>query len=106
MLQYGRRNIACLTIAPTGSTSIMTQTTSGIESVFMPVYKRRRKINSNEKSTASKVAFVDEQVNIRRVHRLSPPLQNVDEGKRIGYGARLYSEGRAGSKIALPLGYF
>lgn len=43
MLKYGRRNIACLTIAPTGTTSLMTQTTSGIEPVFMPVYKRRRK---------------------------------------------------------------
>ena len=59
MLKYGRRNIACLTIAPTGSTSIMTQTTSGIEPVFMPVYKRRRKINSNE-ADKSKVSFVDE----------------------------------------------
>ncbi|MDO5036016.1 MAG: adenosylcobalamin-dependent ribonucleoside-diphosphate reductase [Porphyromonas sp.] len=59
MVKHGRRNIACLTIAPTGSTSIMTQTTSGIEPVFMPVYKRRRKINSNE-STA-KASFVDAQ---------------------------------------------
>ena len=42
MKKYGRRNIACLTIAPTGTTSLMTQTTSGIEPVFMPVYKRRR----------------------------------------------------------------
>ena len=45
MLKYGRRNIACLTIAPTGTTSLMTQTTSGIEPVFLPVYKRRRKVN-------------------------------------------------------------
>lgn len=59
MVKYGRRNIACLTIAPTGSTSIMTQTTSGIEPVFMPVYKRRRKINSNEAEN-SKATFVDE----------------------------------------------
>lgn len=59
MVKHGRRNIACLTIAPTGSTSIMTQTTSGIEPVFMPVYKRRRKINSNELDN-SKVTFVDE----------------------------------------------
>lgn len=59
MAKYGRRNIACLTIAPTGSTSIMTQTTSGIEPVFMPVYKRRRKINSNEAEN-SKATFVDE----------------------------------------------
>ena len=48
MKQYGRRNIACLTIAPTGTVSIMTQTTSGIEPVFMPVYKRRRKVNPND----------------------------------------------------------
>ncbi len=47
--KYGRRNIACLTIAPTGTTSLMTQTTSGIEPVFMPVYKRRRKVNPNDK---------------------------------------------------------
>ena len=58
MLKYGRRNIACLTIAPTGTTSIMTQTTSGIEPVFMPVYKRRRKINPGDKN--SRVDFVDE----------------------------------------------
>ncbi|MCQ2312088.1 MAG: adenosylcobalamin-dependent ribonucleoside-diphosphate reductase [Paludibacteraceae bacterium] len=50
MKQYGRRNIACLTIAPTGTTSIMTQTTSGIEPVFQPVYKRRRKVNPNDKN--------------------------------------------------------
>ena len=58
MLEYGRRNIALLTIAPTGTTSIMTQTTSGIEPVFMPVYKRRRKVNPNDKE--SRVDFVDE----------------------------------------------
>ena len=58
MVKYGRRNIACLTIAPTGTTSIMTQTTSGIEPVFMPVYKRRRKINPNDKNV--RVDFVDE----------------------------------------------
>lgn len=56
--QYGRRNIALLTCAPTGSVSIMTQTTSGIEPVFLPVYTRRRKINPNDKST--KTAFIDE----------------------------------------------
>lgn len=49
MAKYGRRNIACLTIAPTGTTSLMTQTTSGIEPVFMPVYKRRRKVNPGDK---------------------------------------------------------
>ena len=58
MTRYGRRNIACLTIAPTGTTSIMTQTTSGIEPVFMPVYKRRRKVNPND--TDVRVDFVDE----------------------------------------------
>jgi ribonucleoside-diphosphate reductase alpha chain len=58
MKQHGRRNIACLTIAPTGTTSLMTQTTSGIEPVFMPVYKRRRKVNPND--TSVKVDFVDE----------------------------------------------
>ncbi len=50
MKQHGRRNIACLTVAPTGTTSIMTQTTSGIEPVFQPVYKRRRKVNPNDKN--------------------------------------------------------
>ncbi len=58
MLKYGRRNIACLTIAPTGTTSIMTRTTSGIEPVFMPVYKRRRKVNPGDPDV--KVAYVDE----------------------------------------------
>lgn len=58
MEKYGRRNIACLTIAPTGTTSLMTQTTSGIEPVFMPVYKRRRKVNPNDQNVH--VDFVDE----------------------------------------------
>jgi len=58
MLEYGRRNIALLTIAPTGTTSLMTQTTSGIEPVFLPVYKRRRKVNPNDKDV--RVDFVDE----------------------------------------------
>lgn len=58
MLEYGRRNIALLTIAPTGTTSLMTQTSSGIEPVFMPVYKRRRKVNPNDKDV--RVDFVDE----------------------------------------------
>ncbi len=58
MLEYGRRNIALLTIAPTGTTSLMTQTSSGIEPVFMPVYKRRRKVNPNDKHV--RVDFVDE----------------------------------------------
>jgi ribonucleoside-diphosphate reductase alpha chain len=58
MMTYGRRNIALLTIAPTGTTSLMTQTTSGIEPVFLPVYKRRRKVNPNDKNV--NVTFVDE----------------------------------------------
>ena len=58
MVKYGRRNIACLTIAPTGTLSLMTQTTSGIEPVFMPVYKRRRKVNPNDANVH--VDFVDE----------------------------------------------
>jgi ribonucleoside-diphosphate reductase alpha chain len=58
MEQSGRRNIALLTIAPTGSTSLMSQTTSGIEPVFMPFYKRRRKVNPNDKDV--KVSFIDE----------------------------------------------
>ena len=58
MIEHGRRNIALLTIAPTGTTSLMTQTTSGIEPVFLPVYKRRRKVNPNDKD--ARVDFVDE----------------------------------------------
>ena len=58
MEKTGRRNIACLTIAPTGTTSIMTQTSSGIEPVFMPVYKRRRKVNPNDENV--RIDFVDE----------------------------------------------
>lgn len=58
MAQHGRRNIACLTIAPTGTTSLMTQTTSGIEPVFLPVYTRRRKVNPNDPEV--RVDFTDE----------------------------------------------
>jgi ribonucleoside-diphosphate reductase alpha chain len=58
MAKYGRRNIACLTVAPTGTTSLMSQTTSGIEPVFLPVYKRRRKVNPND--VDSHIDFVDE----------------------------------------------
>ena len=58
MKQVGRRNIACLTIAPTGTTSLMTQTTSGIEPVFLPVYKRRRKVNPGDPEV--RVDFIDE----------------------------------------------
>lgn len=58
MIKHGRRNIACLTIAPTGTTSLMTQTTSGIEPVFMPIYKRRRKVNPNDPEVH--IDYVDE----------------------------------------------
>ncbi len=58
MKKYGRRNIACLTIAPTGSTSLLTRTSSGIEPVFMPVYKRRRKVNPNDENV--RIDYVDE----------------------------------------------
>ncbi|MFO7935421.1 MAG: adenosylcobalamin-dependent ribonucleoside-diphosphate reductase [Bacteroidales bacterium] len=58
MKQHGRRNISLLTIAPTGTTSLMTQTTSGIEPVFLPVYKRRRKVNPSDKDAL--ITFVDE----------------------------------------------
>lgn len=58
MKKYGRRNIACLTIAPTGTVSLMTQTTSGLEPVFMPVYKRRRKVNREDEN--ANISFVDE----------------------------------------------
>ena len=58
MVKYGRRNIALLTIAPTGTTSLMTQTTSGIEPIFSTFYKRRRKVNPNDLDV--KVTFKDE----------------------------------------------
>ena len=58
MVRHGRRNISLLTIAPTGTTSMMTQTTSGIEPVFLPFYKRRRKVNPNDKNV--KISFIDE----------------------------------------------
>ena len=58
MMQHGRRNIACLTIAPTGTVSLMTRTTSGIEPVFLPVYKRRRKVNPSDVN--ARVDYVDE----------------------------------------------
>lgn len=58
MSKYGRRNIAMLTIAPTGSVSILTQTTSGLEPVFAVNYKRRRKVNPNDKNV--KITFHDE----------------------------------------------
>lgn len=58
MKKYGRRNIACLTIAPTGTTSLMTRTTSGIEPVFLPAYKRRRKVNPSDENI--RIDYVDE----------------------------------------------
>lgn len=58
MIKHGRRNIACLTIAPTGTTSIMTQTTSGLEPVFLPVYKRRRKVNPSDENVS--IDFIDD----------------------------------------------
>ncbi len=59
MVKYGRRNIACLTIAPTGTTSLMTQTTSGVEPAFMTIYKRRRKVNPNDVNV--RIDFVDDE---------------------------------------------
>ncbi|MBI5915706.1 MAG: adenosylcobalamin-dependent ribonucleoside-diphosphate reductase [Bacteroidetes bacterium] len=58
MVKYGRRNIALLTIAPTGTASLMSQTTSGIEPAFLITYKRRRKVNPNDKE--ANVSFIDE----------------------------------------------
>ena len=68
MVKYGRRNIACLTIAPTGTTSLMSQTTSGIEPVFLPVYTRRRKVNPNDKDV--KLTLWMKQRLVGRVYRL------------------------------------
>jgi ribonucleoside-diphosphate reductase alpha chain len=89
MVKYGRRNIALLTIAPTGTTSLMTQTTSGIEPVFMPVYKRRRKVNPNDNDV--QIAFTDEvgdsweEFNVFHHHFitwLKSNNYNVDEVKK------------------------
>ncbi len=86
MQKYGRRNIALLTIAPTGTTSLMTQTTSGIEPVFMPVYKRRRKVNPNDEDVV--VAYTDEmgdtweEYNVFHHHFLTwLKINNYDVGK-------------------------
>ena len=86
MQKYGRRNIALLTIAPTGTTSLMTQTTSGIEPVFMPVYKRRRKVNPNDTDVV--VAYTDdigdtwEEYNVFHHHFLTwLKLNNYDVDK-------------------------
>ncbi len=91
MVKYGRRNIALLTIAPTGTTSLMTQTTSGIEPVFLPVYKRRRKVNPNDSNI--KITFTDEvgdkweEYNVFH-HKFLTWLEvkgyNVDEVKQYG----------------------
>lgn len=90
MLKYGRRNIALLTIAPTGSVSIMTQTTSGIEPVYLVSYRRRRKINPTDKS--GRVDFIDaegvkwEEYNVFH-HKFETWLEvngyNVDEVKQM-----------------------
>lgn len=58
MVKYGRRNVSMLTIAPTGTTSLMTQTTSGIEPVFLPYYVRRRKVNPNDQNV--NITFTDD----------------------------------------------
>ena len=86
MQKYGRRNIACLTIAPTGTTSLMTQTTSGIEPVFMPVYKRRRKVNPND--TNVHIDYVDEVGDSFEEYVVYHPkflqwmeVNNIDTGK-------------------------
>ena len=76
MVKYGRRNIACLTIAPTGTTSIMTQTTSGIEPAFMPVYKRRRKVNPNDVNV--RVDFVDAEGDAFEEYRVPPQIRRMD----------------------------
>ena len=88
MVKYGRRNIAMLTIAPTGTVSICTQTTSGIEPVFMVSYKRRRKVNPNDKN--AKVSFTDGEGNSFEEYNVFHPKfitwlevngYNVDEVK-------------------------
>ena len=93
MVRYGRRNISMLTIAPTGTTSLMTQTTSGIEPVFLPFYKRRRKVNPND-----------------GVLRLPPPLPHLVRCQRLRCRAGKADErgGDTGTrqKVALQQGYF
>jgi len=85
MVKYGRRNIACLTIAPTGTTSLMTRTTSGIEPVFMPVYKRRRKVNPNDADV--RVDFVDETGDAFEEYIVYHP-KFIDWMKVAGYEVR------------------
>ncbi|MCM1451034.1 MAG: adenosylcobalamin-dependent ribonucleoside-diphosphate reductase [Clostridium sp.] len=85
MAKHGRRNIACLTIAPTGTTSLMTRTTSGIEPVFMPVYKRRRKVNPNDADV--RVDFVDETGDAFEEYVVYHP-KFIDWMKVAGYEVR------------------
>lgn len=94
MKKYGRRNIACLTIAPTGTTSLMTQTTSGIEPVFLPVYKRRRKVNPND--TNVHVDFIDETGDAFEEYIVVPPqVRDLDGSTRIQPRQTLHA-GRSG----------
>ena len=95
MSKQGRRNIACLTIAPTGTTSLMTRTSSGIEPVFMPVYKRRRKINANDASVH--VDYVDDSGDAFEEYIVYHPkflewmkLEGIDTEKKIYSGRTRY----------------
>ena len=82
MAKYGRRNIACLTIAPTGTTSLMSQTTSGIEPVFLPVYKRRRKGEPQRHERARGLHRRDGRC-LRGVHRVPPEVCHLDGSTRL-----------------------
>lgn len=84
MVKYGRRNIALLTIAPTGSVSICTQTSSGIEPVFMVAYKRRRKVNPNDKQ--AKVSFTDEHGQAWEEYNVLHP-KFIDWAEANGYNS-------------------
>lgn len=98
MAKYGRRNIACLTIAPTGTTSLMTQTTSGIEPVFLPVYKRRRKVNPND--TNVRVDFIDETGDAFEEYIVFHP-KFVTWMEAEGYNpAKKYTQGEIDSLVA------
>lgn len=81
MVKYGRRNIACLTIAPTGTTSLMSQTTSGIEPVFLPVYKRRRKVN--QMIRMQELILWTKQAMLMKNILYSITVCDLDAGKRI-----------------------
>ena len=90
MKKYGRRNIACLTIAPTGTTSLMTQTTSGIEPVFLPVYKRRRKVNPNDSNVH--IDFVDETGDAFEEYIVfHPQIRDMDGSRRLRPSQTLYA---------------